>query len=70
MLSLISKADAEFGPGYIAGRCPVCFGHWCTRPHRKASREGYASFLMNIGYAKSGEEAMRMTDEKFEIDAR
>ncbi|OBT69453.1 hypothetical protein VE03_01182 [Pseudogymnoascus sp. 23342-1-I1] len=70
MLSLISKADAEYGPGYIAGRCAVCFGHWCTRPHRKVSKEGYALFLRIIDNATSVQESMRMADEKFEIDAR
>lgn len=69
MSSFTIIADAEFGPGYIAGRCTVCFDDGCMRPHRTLTREGYAIFLREVMDVGSDEEAVSIADENFGIGA-
>lgn len=65
MQSFINIANAEFGPGYTAGKCSLCSDEKCMRPHRTLTREGYALFLREMMEVESDEEAVRMADEEF-----
>ncbi|KFY24700.1 hypothetical protein V491_02051, partial [Pseudogymnoascus sp. VKM F-3775] len=66
MLSMTRIADYEFGTGYIAGMCMVCFEQGCARPHRTLTKEGYAIYLREIKGLESDEEVVRIVDKTFE----
>lgn len=65
LVHLVHEANEEFGGKHRIGKCSVCGGADCARPHRMWAREGYVKWQIQTAGVMKPREAIHRADEEF-----